>query len=68
MIRRFHLDRREDVSGVSGTGVVAKGYKFFGWAVIVWPRPWPTITLHPRGMKSVEHIHCHGGKTQIVWN
>jgi len=33
--RRFYLDRRTDVSGVSGTGIVAHG--------VVWPDGTVTI-------------------------
>lgn len=69
MIRRFQLRRTEDVSGVSGTGVVAEGVEFTGGAVSLrWLGGWPTsVVFHDRGVESVEHIHGHGGRTELVW-
>lgn len=68
--RRFNLQRDEDETGVSGTGVVAEGV---WWpdgdvAVLRWTSAWPTsVVFHDRGLDSVEAIHGHGGKTRIVW-
>jgi len=58
-----------DVTGVSGTGVVAEGVEFSdGHVAVNWLGEWPTSTVyHERGMESVEHIHGHGGSTRIVW-
>jgi hypothetical protein len=69
MIRRFELHRDEDVSGVSGEGVVAEGVILSsGKAVIEWLTEWPTsVVWHDRGLESVEHIHGHNGRTRIVW-
>jgi hypothetical protein len=67
-VRNFILVRDEDVSGVSGTGVVAEGTKFSnGLVVVSWVSEWPTVTTHVRGMESVEFIHGHCGKTRVVW-
>lgn len=67
MIRRFRLHRIEDVSGVSGTGVVADGVVFpDGHAAIHWRGQWPTTTSHP-SMESVLAVHGHGGATRVVW-
>lgn len=68
-LRRFELHRDEDVTGVSGTGVVAEGVVFSsGKAVIEWLTEWPTsVVWHDRGLDSVEHVHGHNGRTRIVW-
>lgn len=68
-MRRFQLQRDTDVSGVSGTGLVAEGAEFSDGAVVLrWTSAWPTsVVFHERGMESVEAIHGHGGHTRIVW-
>lgn len=67
--RRFHLERVEDVSGVSGVGVVAEGVQFSNGVVALhWTSEFPTsVVFHHRGMESVEAVHGHGGKTKVVW-
>ena len=68
-MRRFKLRRIEDVTGISGTGDVAEGVEFTdGVVALRWTTEWPTSSvLHDRGIASVEALHCHGGKTEIVW-
>lgn len=69
-IRRFVLDRNVDVTGVSGTGVVAVGCLFVDAdiAVVHWLSEFPTsVVWHSRGMESVEKVHGHGGHTRIVF-
>lgn len=68
-MRAFRLVRSEDVTGVSGTGVVAEGVEFSnGVVALQWTSDWPTsVVFHDRGMESVEAIHGHGGRTQIEW-
>lgn len=67
--RRFILQRDVDVSGVSGTGVVAEGVEFSsGVVALTWLSDWPTsVVFHDRGMASVEAIHGHAGSTRIVY-
>jgi hypothetical protein len=67
--RRFALVRDEDVSGVSGTGVVAQGVEFTdGTVALRWTSAWPTsVVFHDRGMDAVDAVHGHNGKTRIVW-
>jgi len=63
----FLLVRDEDVTGVSGTGVVAQGVEFHdGTVVLRWLGPNPTTVVHER-IESVQAVHGHGGKTRIVW-
>ena len=64
----FRLIRDEDVTGVSGTGIVAEGTLFSSGAVVVaWLGEDPSVVHWPKGMESVEKINGHGGKTRIVW-
>lgn len=67
--RRFELHRNEDVTGVSGTGVVAEGVEFTdGVVALRWRSAWPTsVVFHDKGMAAVEAVHGHSGSTQIVW-
>ncbi|HTY35375.1 hypothetical protein [Mycobacterium sp.] len=67
--RPFLLVRDEDVTGVSGTGVVAQGVEFAdGVVALRWLSEWPTsVVFHDEGIRSVETVHGHGGKTRIVW-
>jgi hypothetical protein len=71
----FELHREVDVTGISGTGVVAEGVEFtdqtvvMRWLVTGTSRPAfvrPTTVMH-EGMHSVEALHGHDGKTKVVW-
>ena len=69
-VRRFELHRDEDVSGVSGTGIVAEGVAFSdgGPVALRWTSEWPTsVVFHDRGEESLEAVHGHNGRTRIVW-
>lgn len=69
-MRRFELHRDEDVSGVSGTGIVAEGVSFKDGEVVAmrWCGEWPTsVVFHERGVESLEVVHGHNGRTRIVW-
>lgn len=70
MTRRFVLFRVEDVSGCSGTGVVADGVQFPDGVVALRWRPGPvgrpTTAVHA-DIASVEAVHGHGGRTHVVW-
>lgn len=65
--RRFYLDRRYDVSGVSGPGRVADGVLFpTGWVALGWRGRYAMVASYP----SLEHVlalHGHGGRTRVVW-
>lgn len=65
--RTFQLHRKHDVSGISGTGVVADGAVFpDGTAVIRWRGDRQSTVVWP-SVEDVEAIHGHGGATEIVW-
>lgn len=70
MTRTFKMIRDEDVSGVSGIGLVAEGSLFSnGHVALSWVNtPYPTTTVHPGGLESVMYVHGHGGRTRIVWD
>jgi hypothetical protein len=66
-VRVFQLVRDTDVTGISGTGVVADG--------VVWPDN--SVSIRWRGerisvvfwhaLADAEAIHGHGGATRFVW-
>lgn len=65
--RRFHLQRDRDVSGVSGTGVVALGVLWPDQTASVrWLGDRPSIVFWD-DMADAVAVHGHGGATRIVW-
>lgn len=68
-MRMFQLHRDLDISGVSGTGIVAEGVEFSDHTVVlVWLSGQHASTVFwPDGIESVEAIHGHGGSTRVVW-
>lgn len=68
MLRRFHFERMEDASGVSGCGIVAEGVEFSsGRVALTWLSPHPSINLY-NNMEDVILIHGHEGRTKIVFD
>ena len=68
MRRTFVLHRDEDVSGVSGTGVVAEGAMFSDGTVVVrWLGKHASTTMWS-SIDSVIAINGHGGRTQVVYD
>lgn len=69
----FVVQRDEDVSGISGEGIVAEGVQFSdGWVVTHWldqpPMNEPkTDVWHNKGAAPFRKIHGHGGSTRILW-
>lgn len=62
----FHLQRDTDVSGVSGTGIVADGVIWPDGTVSVrWRGEHPSIVFW-RSIEAVKAIHGHNGATRIV--
>jgi hypothetical protein len=66
-MRRFELVRDVDVSGVSGTGVVAWGVQFPDRKVITRWKAQIAQTCVWDSIEDIEAIHGHGGLTHIVW-
>lgn len=65
----FTLHRKQDPSGVSGTGIVAEGWECSSgeFVVLVWLSLTPTLGVY-RDIREVELLHGHEGKTEIVWD
>lgn len=68
-IRRFHFERLEDASGVSGCGRVAEGCLFTdtGEAVVHWLGSHGSINLY-HSIDDVMHVHGHQGRTKIIFD
>ncbi len=67
-MRRFVLNRTEDESGVSGTGIVAEGIMFSdGRVVMRWCVGEHRSTSSFDSIEDVLGIHGHEGKTQVKW-
>lgn len=68
--QRFVLDRIEDETGVSGTGIVAVGVRFpDGKCVTRWCSQGSEIhqTCVWDSIDHVKRVHGHGGKTTVRW-
>lgn len=67
-MRSFELVRYEDVTGISGTGVVAEGVEFSnGKVAIQWVVGEYQSTVVWDNITGVEKIHGHGGATRLVF-
>lgn len=59
--------RKEDISGVSGTGHVADGVVFHdGTSVIYWRTQHASIAIY-KSLDDLLAIHGHEGATGIEW-
>jgi hypothetical protein len=77
-MRRFYLERTVDVSGVSGTGIVAEGVVFVdgvlsaakdlpsGKVVLHWLNKIGSVGIYD-SIKDAIAVHGHGGGTAFVW-
>lgn len=66
-VRAFFLERIEDESGVSGTGIVAVGCELpTGRAVLEWLTVHSSVCIY-NNINDVANIHSHGGKTRVIW-
>jgi hypothetical protein len=64
--RPFLLVRTRDVSGVSGTGVVAEGVVWWdGSASMCWRGDIQSWVSFPGGVSAIEAVHGHGGSTWV---
>ncbi len=65
--RRFRLVRHEDVSGISGTGIVAEGVEFVnGMVALSWLSPHACVNVY-HSVRTVEELHGHEHRTVIEW-
>ena len=65
-MRRLHLQRSTDQSGVSGTGRVAEGVEFTDGTVVLRWLGHISSTVVFDNLHDVELIHGHDGDTAIV--
>jgi hypothetical protein len=67
MMRRFYLVRYADLSGVSGTGIVAHGVEFGDGAVALrWISPRPSTSIW-ESVDDMIAVHGHAGSTVVHW-
>jgi hypothetical protein len=66
-MRRFHLRRLEDETGISGTGLVVEGVEFSNGSVALRWLSNTTSTGIYNSIQDVRIIHGHGGKTVVEW-
>lgn len=65
--RQFVLDRKEDISGQSGTGICAVGIEFPDeTCAMAWLTAVNSVAIYSTP-SAVERIHSHGGSTQFVY-
>lgn len=61
----FRLNRKVDVSGVSGTGIVAFGTEYpNGKVTLCWNTRFSSVAVYD-SMQDVVEIHCHGDSSMI---
>lgn len=66
-MRRFRLDRKEDITGRSGTGCVAQGVVFSdGTVVMRWMTERRTMAFY-QCLEDLEFIHLHHGDSSLRW-
>lgn len=64
--KEFYLERLEDESGISGTGLVARGVVLPSGAVVLeWQTFHSSISIY-KNFSDIEAIHGHGGKTLVI--
>ncbi len=67
MMRPFVLQRDEDVSGVSGVGVVAEGVEFSdGTAAMRWLSEHKSTAIYA-SIADLKTIHEHDGKSRVTY-
>ena len=66
IIQHFYLKRKVDVSGTSGTGIVARGVILpSGNCVLEWLTFHSSIAIY-KNIEDVEKIHGHDGATEVI--
>jgi hypothetical protein len=67
MPRRFVLNRKADISGVSGTGLVASGGMWGDGSVALhWHTRIRSHVIFP-AIQDMLELHGHSGATELVW-
>lgn len=64
--KEFYLLRIEDETGISGTGIVARGVQLpSGKCVLEWQTFHSSLGIYSN-MEDIEKIHGHNGKTKVI--
>jgi hypothetical protein len=67
-MRTFYLERLEDETGISGTGVISQGVEFSdGTCVMKWLTDTSSIAIY-KSVDDLIKIHGHAGKTVLRWD
>lgn len=68
-MRKFHLKRLEDETGISGTGIVTEGYQYQanGICVMRWLSDKSSVAFY-KCIEDIIAIHGHNGKTVVEWD
>lgn len=66
-MRRFQLNRIQDVTGISGTGVIANGVEHVpgGVCTLFWLKH-ETTGQYP-SIEKLQAIHCYNNNASIQW-
>lgn len=64
-LRWFALDRQHDVTGMSGTGIIAFALVLEHGVLLFWDTGWQTMSWFP-DMETVLDVHGHDGNTVPV--
>ncbi len=68
LLKGFVLNRIQDASGTSGTGIVAIGVMFpSGHCVMEWTTVVRSVGFY-NSIADIEAIHGHGGMTRVAWS
>lgn len=63
----FVLNRKKDVSGATGEGIICEGCVLSnGKVVLHWLNETSSIVIHDN-IDNVVKIHCHNGQTEIIY-
>lgn len=66
-LKTFQLYRKHDISGVSGTGLIAEGCEFtFGRVCVCWLGSQKSIVLWD-SIEDLKKVNCHNGSTVIKY-
>lgn len=67
-MRTFQLRRDVDVTGVSGTGVIADGAEFEnGKVALCWRGERSSVSVWD-SLAVMQDVHGHDGATRVIWN
>lgn len=65
--RRFVIDRQQDITGISGTGIILYGIEWFvGGPCDVYWLGTKTTGQYP-SMAVVESTHCYNNNAQVIY-